>query len=463
MKKSIKVFLASILLVCSTSAYAQKVEEVTLTVSGDGPTKKEATEVALRSAIEQAFGVFVSANTVILNDKLVKDEIATVASGNIKKYEEIVAVQLPNGNTAVTLKAVVSVSKLISYAQSKGASAEFAGETFGMNMKLKELNKANEEKAIANMIRQLKALAPTMFDYKLELGEPTVGKDVYHVPATVYVLFNDNTEMSNNILLNTLASLSLTKEEREEYKKIDIGYEWVCSLTELSSSCDSSYYLRSSKSMQQLMNIDIIYSNAVYNFKITDNTGGISFISYEKRADGQVYGMNFRSYGLIRHNNGWYGPRCMNQNHRCDIRHLDKDKDNIAYVISGTKIEPGYKKEYDRFTELIEEVEKLILLPSVKKNKGYYERVIIHIKNGDFQNLGIAYRERKKYLKSIEETILNKMKPKDRERVTKRRAEEQKIKGQEEKEQYAYYAIELTLAIPKDDISKYSNFTVSPK
>ena len=62
-------------------------DEVTLVVSGEGATKDEATKVALQSAIEQAFGTFVSANTQILNDELVKDEIVTVSSGNVKNYE----------------------------------------------------------------------------------------------------------------------------------------------------------------------------------------------------------------------------------------------------------------------------------------------------------------------------------------------------------------------------------------
>jgi hypothetical protein len=189
--KSLKSILAIIFAVVFSCAnvFAQKVEEVTLTVSGDGATQAQATEVALRSAIEQAFGVFVSANTTILNDELVKDEIATVSSGNIKKYEEIATVTLPNGNTAVTLKAVISVSKLITYAQSKGSTAEFAGATFGMNMKLKELNKQNEEKAIENMLPQLEALVPNMFDYQLEIGEPVIhNKKIIRIPL-IFTIF----------------------------------------------------------------------------------------------------------------------------------------------------------------------------------------------------------------------------------------------------------------------------------
>lgn len=61
-----------------------------LVVTGDGNTKENAVQAALRSAIEQAFGTFVSSNTQILNDELVKDEIATVTTGNIKntKYSQ---------------------------------------------------------------------------------------------------------------------------------------------------------------------------------------------------------------------------------------------------------------------------------------------------------------------------------------------------------------------------------------
>lgn len=64
-------------------------DEVTLVVSADGTTKEEATKSALRNAIEQAFGTFVSANTEILNDELVKDEIVTISNGNVKNFTEV--------------------------------------------------------------------------------------------------------------------------------------------------------------------------------------------------------------------------------------------------------------------------------------------------------------------------------------------------------------------------------------
>ena len=92
MKTKVLFFISLFLsiLVSSSPALAQSSvkDEVVLTVSGEGKTTDEAAKTALRSAISQAYGVFVSANTTLLNDDLVKDEIATITSGNIKKYDE---------------------------------------------------------------------------------------------------------------------------------------------------------------------------------------------------------------------------------------------------------------------------------------------------------------------------------------------------------------------------------------
>lgn len=155
-----------------TTKAEKSTDEITLVVSADGTTKEEATKLALRSAIEQAYGTFVSANTTLLNDELVKDEIVTVSSGNVKEYKEIASNVMPDGKTFVTLQATVCISKLVSYAQSKGAETEFAGATFAMNMKMKELNKQNEMKALQNLLVQVKELIPISFEKRLIIQDP---------------------------------------------------------------------------------------------------------------------------------------------------------------------------------------------------------------------------------------------------------------------------------------------------
>ena len=68
-------FLTLIALLNFSLVFSQNDKTITLTVSAQGQTISEAKQNALRDAIEQAFGTFISSNTEILNDELLKDEI----------------------------------------------------------------------------------------------------------------------------------------------------------------------------------------------------------------------------------------------------------------------------------------------------------------------------------------------------------------------------------------------------
>ena len=70
-----KIITTVILLLAIVNIFAKSNDVVTLTCSGSAKTEAEAINVALRSAIEQTYGAFISSNTRIINDKLVKDEI----------------------------------------------------------------------------------------------------------------------------------------------------------------------------------------------------------------------------------------------------------------------------------------------------------------------------------------------------------------------------------------------------
>lgn len=205
MVKSLRALSVLFFFTLSSALFAQ-VNEVTLVTSGEGPTENEAVNEALRSAIEQAYGVFVSANTDILNDELVKDEIVTVSSGNIHSYKKLGCVEQANGNKNVSVEATVSVSNLVSFAQSKGASCEFAGAVFGANLKLINLNKTNAEKAIEHLYTSLESVAATMYDYEVEVGQPKADGTI---EITAIAKANENYKTFADMVYNTLKSLSI--------------------------------------------------------------------------------------------------------------------------------------------------------------------------------------------------------------------------------------------------------------
>lgn len=212
---------------CLYSAVTFAQDEVTLVVSADGATKTQAIDKALRSAIEQTFGTFVSANTEILNDQLVRDEIATISSGNIQKYTELGSYTHPNGNTSVTLQATVSINKLVKYIQSKGAECEFAGATLSANIKLLQLKYENSRKAYENLISYIRSVGPDVFDCELVLKEPIISGDGAQITGYINFIPNSNTESFYLYVVTTLAGISLTPKEakllRDSFKKLFIN------------------------------------------------------------------------------------------------------------------------------------------------------------------------------------------------------------------------------------------------
>lgn len=187
-------------------------DDAVLVVLGEGSTKDEATKVALRSAIEQAFGTFVSSNTAILNDNLVKDDIITVSSGNVKSFRYISEIQ-KDGKWYVTLQAIVSIGKLTSYVQQKGGETELAGATFAMDIKMKKLYKQNEEVALKHLMEELKVIVPQMFDYSIEASSPRASDNEYCSDLKVTIRTNNNYTAARNLIWNTLGALCLKGEE----------------------------------------------------------------------------------------------------------------------------------------------------------------------------------------------------------------------------------------------------------
>ncbi len=198
---------------------------VTLTVTGQGKTIDEAKTNALRSAIEQAFGAFISSNTTILNDRLVKDEIVSVTNGNIQKYDVMNETTLPDGSYATTLKAIVSVNKLTTFCESKGVKIEFQGGLFAMNIKQKKLAEKSEEIAIWNTLFILNPILNQSFDYKLKSSEPIEidhSKDLFQIKFEIDCIANSNMAVVFEYLKKTLSSISLTKSEIEDFKSLNI-------------------------------------------------------------------------------------------------------------------------------------------------------------------------------------------------------------------------------------------------
>ncbi len=274
------LLLSIIFLLISETAQTQDIDKtVTITVSGSGKTEDEAKQLALRSAIEQAFGAFISTKTEVLNDQMMSDQITSISNGNIKTFTVLNSSLLPNGNYGTTLNVVVSVSKLASFVQSKGVAIEINGGLFAVNIKQQILNEQAEIKSILDLVTILHETLQNSFDYVIENGNP-VSIDAenknWQIPLKVTAIANKNISFCNEYLFNNLKSISLTSQEVETYKNLNKS---LFLITLYKESEIYKFYLRKTESFEILKSIisqdysyqsSFDYESGINGIKITD-------------------------------------------------------------------------------------------------------------------------------------------------------------------------------------------------
>lgn len=271
MKKLLIAILISIPL------FASAADEISLTASGNGSTQDAAVKSALRNAIEQAYGAFISTNTQVLNNKLVKDEIVSLSQGVIKSYNILSSAFIKdNSSYFVTVKAVVSMNTMASFVNSKtNSSVKVSMGVFDANIKLAELNKQAEKKIIYNLVDFI-ASVPHLFSYELSLEEPFMSrtyKNVYELRGYVKIMKNENTQQVIDLIQKTFKSLSLTEKEREDYKKWGLPYYGMATLNVYLRNDNLPFVTFRSNDRQFTKDFDedILILYAMYGFSISDN------------------------------------------------------------------------------------------------------------------------------------------------------------------------------------------------
>lgn len=283
--KKITVFIFILTFALLDNVYSQDNKTVTITVTGDGITQNDALQSALRNAIEQAFGTFISSNTQILNDELIKDEIVSISNGNIQAYNIISEIQTSAQNWNTTVKATVSVDKLTSFCESKGVNVEFKGSLFALNIKQQNLNEENEKSAIKNMCKVLKNISDKSFDYQISAGEPiSLGSNnKWGIPITITATTNTNFKIMSDYLFVTLTGLSLSPEEVSNYTKLGKSYQTIVScplgyeppvrnkkgkIIKSSIKPPALIYLRNSESLIALKDFIEFFRKSLLNFAV---------------------------------------------------------------------------------------------------------------------------------------------------------------------------------------------------
>jgi hypothetical protein len=214
-----------VLFLFSTSILHAQSDEVTLTVMGQGKTVEEAQQQAFRDAIMQTYGVFVSNNTEVVNEKLKSDSVNTITNGVVKKYVVISTSGSPDGTITSMLKVSVSTSQMGAFFNNTGANATLNGSLLAFAIQQQRLNENNELKAVSSVIKVSEDILSRSFNYNISI--PTSPYEVrekdaakYRVPAIIRISFNENVELFNKLLVDSLEAISLSEAERSAYSSL---------------------------------------------------------------------------------------------------------------------------------------------------------------------------------------------------------------------------------------------------
>ena len=241
----------------SETIFAQETK-ARVTVTATANDNIEAKNLALRSAIEQAFGAYISSSTEILNDQLIKDEIISISTGNIDSIHVISEETLSDGRTSITLLAVVSVNKLVTFCESKGYKVEFKGGLFSANLKQQKLNESAELLAVENICNVGKSIINRSFDYNLTVSQPqqdnSSGTEMWNLIYDVKVEPNANFAEFKSYVFENISKISMKSDERENYQTLNkkvFNVKWQ----DPSRNIDTNLYFRKIQSLALIQDL----------------------------------------------------------------------------------------------------------------------------------------------------------------------------------------------------------------
>ena len=217
----LQAFLLAIIFIVKVQAQeSQGVDLVQVKVVATGKTEASAVTEALRSALTQTSSVFISSNTVLINDELANDQISMINNGSIAKYEIVEKAIRDDGTVFLTCDVTVSVNKLGSFVQSHGGNTELKGGLFANNIKVIELNERAEETCVRELLKMSRQLLANCFDYSITNGEPIASGQNWSVPLKVVIKKNSNYDGFYRFFYNSIESIGMSSNEIQTYQRL---------------------------------------------------------------------------------------------------------------------------------------------------------------------------------------------------------------------------------------------------
>ena len=266
----------------SKDDYKNESRLISVKSTGQGGTIKEAKENALRNALEETYGIFMSSKTTIKNDDF-SDDMQAIVTGSIDSYKLISTTTLPDKTFTVLVEANVSPSKIRSYTRSTGSKIIMDVNSFTRNLKLFETNKSSEEKSIAILCENLNKFIRQSIDFNIVSSEPKYtenDKTKFIMKYKVNWSLNQNFKNFEDNLFQTLSDIGMTNDEVIDYIKIQKPYYKF-----------GNTYLRSLKSKKMIISLLSGLNFYAYNYSIDYGKKSLfpSSLIYSNKLKGYIH------------------------------------------------------------------------------------------------------------------------------------------------------------------------------
>lgn len=190
--------------------------DVMIKSSGSGHNKQEATLAALRFALADAYGTYISSRSTLNTEDLFTDETVMITNGYIKSYKEI---EYNEYTKTITLNVIVSIDKLNKYVNNHGSSVSINGASLIANKDVTCSNNRNVHISFNHILEKLTDISTKCYNYKLNIAEPVIHGNK--------VILNINIRCTNNIEQQNTFQNVYNKVLSDIYKHYDMSNEYV--------------------------------------------------------------------------------------------------------------------------------------------------------------------------------------------------------------------------------------------
>ena len=175
--------------------------------SGYGKNPDEALTQALRNAVEEAVGTYMTSTTRIENDELIEDKVLSLSRGFIKDFKKLSEMRVED-EIKVTVSAIVTGSQILETLKASGVKIKVAGQKMFQQFASFDRQMEDEYKVISNLLKDLPKEGP--LDYTVEVsGEPIRKKEMYYLTVKVTGKINENYKRQYENLKNILEETAL--------------------------------------------------------------------------------------------------------------------------------------------------------------------------------------------------------------------------------------------------------------